>query len=176
MAGQMIQSYVPSSITIVINHPATNTTHVVGGMAADSVVSIEYPDETWTEKVLNNGELVRTHRKDDTIRLTVHLDQTSMSNDVLFGLHKYDQNDLTGLDGVFTCTFAVKSSRSYAYSSQCFVKRPQTQEYGNDTNVRDWVIVMSNADQLIGGAGKVDQDTANVLEALGIVIDDTWKL
>ena len=176
MAGSMLASYVPSALTIVINHPATNTTHVVGGLASDSVVSIEYPDATWTEKVLNYGETVRTHKLDKTLRVTLHVDQTSVTNDFLSGLMRYDESDLTGLGGIFTCTLADKSSRTYAYSSMCFVKRPQTQEYGSDTNVRDWVIVMAWADQYLGGSMPVDQDTVNALEAFGIQIDDNWKL
>lgn len=175
MATQLA-SYRPSSIVLAISHPKSNTSHVVSGMAKDSVVSIEYPEAAWSEKTLNNGETVRTHSKDNTLRLTIHLDQTSPSNDYLSALSKYDENDLTGLDGVFTCTFADKSSRTYAYSAQCFVKRPQSYEFGSDTSVRDWVIVMPSADQHLGGAGKLDPDLVSALESLGVVIDDTWKI
>lgn len=176
MAGNMLAAYVPSAITMVINHPASNTTHVIGGFSADSVVSIEYPDETWTETVGTDGRTTRTHRLDKTLRVTVHLDQTSVSNDVLSALMKYDENDLTGVGGIFTCTLADKSGRSYAYSSQCYVKRPQSQEFGSAVSTRDWVVVMAWADQNIGGGGKIDQDTVAVLEAFGITIDDTWKI
>lgn len=174
MAGAMLASYVPSAITLVLNHPATNTTHVVGGYSPDSVVSIEYPDETWTETVGTDGRTTRTHRLDRTLRITVHLDQTSVSNDVFSAMMQYDERDLTGMDGIFTATIADKSGRSYAYSSQCYVKRPQTQEFGSATSTRDWVIVMAWADQHIGGSGRIDADTQAVLEAFGITIDETW--
>lgn len=170
-----LASYRPSGIVIAISHPQSNTSHIVGGMAKDSVVSIEYPEASWTEKVLNNGETVRTHSKDNTLRMTVHLDQTSASNDYLSAISKYDEKDPTGLEGVFTCTFADSSSRTYAYSAQCFVKRPMSYEYGSDTSVRDWVIVMSSADQYLGGSGKIDPELLASLETFGIVIDDKWK-
>lgn len=176
MASNQLASYRPSSIVVAISHPATNTSHVLGGMAKDSVVSIEYPEASWMEKTLNNGETVRTHSKDDTIRMTLHLDQTSPSNDFLSALAKYDEKDLSGLDGIFTLTFADKSSRTYVYSANCFVKRPQSYEYGSDTSVRDWVIVMASADQHLGGSGKIDPDLVTTLETLGVVIDDTWKM
>ena len=76
MATSQLASYRPSSIVIAISHPSTGTSHIVGGMSKDSVVSIEYPDATWTEKTLNYGETVRTHSLDNTIRMTIHLDQT----------------------------------------------------------------------------------------------------
>ena len=171
-----LASYRPSSIVIAISHSSTKTTHIVGGMAKDSVVTIDYPEATWTEKTLNNGETVRTHSKDNTLRLTVHLDQTSASNDYLSALSDYDDRDLTGMQGIFTCTFADKSSRTFAYSAQCFVKRPQTYEFGSDTTVRDWVIVMPSADQHLGGSGKVDPELVSALAALGVTIDDSWKV
>ena len=144
-------------------------------MSKNSVVTLDYPEATWTEKTLNNGETVRTHSLDKTLRMTVHLDQTSASNDFLSAIASYDERDPTGLDGIFTCTFADKSSRTYAYSAQCFVKRPQNYEYGNDTSNRDWVIVLAGAEQYLGGAGKVDVELLNALTALGVTIDDTWK-
>ena len=173
MASQLA-SYRPSSIVIAISHPATNTSHIIGGMAKDSMVSIEYPEAVWTEKVLNNGETVRTHSKDNTLRLTLHLDQTSASNDFLSALSKYDDKDLTGRDGIFTCTFADKSSRTFAYSAECFVKRPMTYEFGSDTSVRDWIIVLSNADQYLGGSGKIEPELLEALLALGVTVEDTW--
>ena len=173
MASQLA-SYRPSSIVIAISHPATNTSHIVGGMAKDSMVSIEYPEAVWTEKVLNNGETVRTHSKDNTLRLTLHLDQTSASNDFLSALSKYDDKDLTGRDGIFTCTFADKSSRTFAYSAECFVKRPMTYEFGSDTSVRDWIIVLSNADQYLGGSGRVEPELLEALSALGVTTEATW--
>lgn len=174
MANQLA-SYRPSSIVIAITHPRTNASHIVGGLAKDSLVDIEQPEAIWTEKVLNNGETVRTHSKDNTLRLTLHLDQTSASNDFLTALSKYDDKDLTGRDGIFTCTFADKSSRTYVYSAECFVKRPMSYTFGSDTSVRDWVIVLSNADQYLGGSGIVDEELLKSINDLGFDIDDEWK-
>lgn len=174
MASQLA-SYKPSSIVIAISHPDSNTSHIIGGLAKDSLVSIEYPEAVWTEKTLNNGETVRTHSKDNTLRMTVHLDQTSASNDYLSALSKWDDRDASGLDGIFTCTFADKSSRTFAYSAECFVKRPMSYEFGSDTSVRDWVIVLTNADQQLGGSGKIDPELLASLEAMGVDVEDIWK-
>lgn len=174
MASQLA-SYKPSSIVIAITHPESNTSHIVGGLAKDSLVSIEYPEAVWSEKTLNNGETVRTHSKDNTLRMTVHLDQTSASNDYLSAISLFDDKDPSGLEGIFTCTFADKSSRTFAYSAECFVKRPMSYEFGSDTSVRDWIIVLTNADQYLGGSGKIDPDLQASLEMLDVDIDDKWK-
>ena len=169
-----LSSYRPSSLVIAISHPSSNTSHIVNGLSKDSVVSIEFPEATWTEKTLNGGETVRTPSKDNTLRMTIHLDQTSASNDYLSGLAKHDEKDLTGLDGQFTCTFADKSSRTYAYSAECFIKRPMSYEYGSDTSVRDWIIVMPDAEQHLGGSGRIDPELLTALKQLGVDVDDVW--
>lgn len=173
MAGAL-RSYVPSALTIVINHPATNTTHVLGGYSSDSAVSIEFPDETWTETVGIDGDTTRTHRLDETYRATISLDQTSKSNDVLSAIARYDKQDVTGLGGIFTCTITDKSGRSYVYSSQCFLKKPTTQGFTNATTTREWMIVLAWSESWIGGSGYIDPETQDVLEAFGIVVDEKW--
>src|SRR5699024_11185023 len=105
----------------------------------------------------------------------VHLDQTSASNDYLSAIALFDDKDPSGLEGIFTCTFADKSSRTFAYSAECFVKRPMSYEFGSDTSVRDWIIVLTNADQYLGGSGRLDPDLQASLEMLGVEIDDKWK-
>lgn len=168
-----INSIVPSAVTIVLSHSGTNTNHVVGGYTSDSTVSIEFPDDTWTEEVSTDGVTTRVHRLDRTVRATISLSQGSRSNDVLSALLRNDERDLSGR-GMFTCTITDKSGRSYYNSSATFVKRPNTQAFGQSVNSRDWVLVLSWADQWVGGNGYIDPDTQRTLENLGITVDETW--
>ena len=170
-----IKTYVPSSIVIAINHARTGVSHVVTSLMKDSIVSIEFPDSTWTESADNYGSLERVHSKDNNIRMTLHVPQTSPDNDVFEALATYDEKDPTGLDGIFTCSFADKSSRAWAYSAECFLKRPQNYEYNNGVSPRDWMIVFSNADKYMGGSGKLNQDIVDNLAKLGVDIEDRWK-
>lgn len=169
----MVNSIVPSAVTIVLSHAGTNTNHVVGGYTTDSTVSIEYPDDTWTEEVSVDGVTSRVHKLDRTARATVSLSQGSRSNDILSALLRNDERDLSG-KGMFTCTITDKSGRSYYNSSATFVKRPNTQAYGQSVNSREWVLVLTWADQWLGGNDMIDPDTQRTLENLGITVDDTW--
>ena len=45
MATSQLASYRPSSIVIAITHPKTNTSHIIGGMSKNSVVTLEYPEQ-----------------------------------------------------------------------------------------------------------------------------------
>lgn len=170
---RLVGTYVPSQLTIVISHTATNTSFVLGGYGADTLVSIERPDATWESTIGADGYHQRTHRLDKTIRATVSLLQVSEYNDFLSAVAHYDENDLRG-GGLFTCTITDKSGRSAAYSDQAYVIEPSSYDFGQTASTRDWTIVLPYADQFIGGNVRLQQETVDKLEALGINIDSTW--
>jgi hypothetical protein len=112
------------------------------------MVSIEYPRFLDRE----DPELpvcrvcARTHSLDNTLRMTPHVDQTSPTckwlrctccsmkrpNRSRRYLHLY---------------FADKPSRTYAYSSESFIKRPMSASSEVITSVRDWIVVLTNAER-----------------------------
>lgn len=174
MASQLA-SYVPSAVVIAISHQPTNTSHIISGFVKDTMVQFEQPSAAWSAKSNSDGSIVRTHSKEGMVNMTVHLDQTSGSNDYLSALADYDEKDLSGLAGIFTCTFADSSSRTYIYSAECFISRPTSYSFGSDTTARDFVITFTKPAQYLGGSGKMDSDLVNNLSAFGVVIDDKWK-
>lgn len=175
MTTGLLGTYMPSEVKIVISAPSLGINHVLANFSEDTFVNLELPQDTWSEKESIDGYTTRSHHLTKTMRATITLDQASKSNDVLSGLHAFDAKSLRG-EGIFTCTIADKSGRSYAYSSQCYVKKPQNQEFGAQAGTRAWVIVMAGTDSYIGGNTMLDEDTIATLEKLGIQIDDSWKL
>lgn len=175
MSTGLLGTYIPSEVKIVISLPALGVNHVIANFSEDTFVNIELPQDTWSEKESVDGYTTRSHHMTKTVRATITLDQASKSNDVLSAIHAYDAKSLRS-EGVFTCTIADKSGRSYAYSSQCYVKKPQNQEFGAQAGTRAWVIVMAGTDQYVGGNTLLDADTVQTLEKFGIVIDESWKL
>jgi hypothetical protein len=171
----IVGTYVPSALTVVISHRATNQTVVLGGFAPDTIVSIERPDPTWESNIGTHGTHERIHRMDKTIRATISLQQTSESNDFLSAILAYDEKDLRG-GGLFTCTIADKSGRSAAYSDQAYVIQPSTYEFGQAASTRDWMIIMPYAEQHIGGNGRMSQESIDKLAQFGITIDQDWLI
>lgn len=170
---RLVGSYVPSQLTIVISHTATNQSFVLAGYGADSMVSIERPTQTWEPTVGADGYHQRTHSLDKTIRATVSLLQISEYNDFLSAVALYDEQDLRG-GGLFTCTITDKSGRSYAYSDQAYAVQPSTYDYSASASTRDWMLILPYAEQHIGGNVLLPQEQVDKLAALGIVIDETW--
>lgn len=171
----MINNYSSSSVNIVITHRATNTALVVGGYKADDFLTIETPEDIITEEELRDGEVTRSIKVSKMRRVTIRLDQGSSSNDVLSALYKYDQQNLRNGGGIFTATLTDSSGRTYLYSSECYLKIPQSQGFGQASGNREWMMVMVNCDFNIGGNSQLNPETQNILEALGVTIDDQWK-
>lgn len=175
MSGNL-QTYRGGDLTIVISHPKLGAAHVVSGFDTDSIISVERPNVAWENKETADGITVRSGRKTRMVNVTIHLSQGSRSNDVLDGFYKHDAKSARGRDGIFTCTIADKTGRSALSSAECYVTPPQNYDFNVEAGVRDWVITLAGVDERIGGNDMVDVDTQNVLEALGIRIDDEWKL
>lgn len=171
----IVGSYVPSQLTIAISHPQTNSNFILGGYGSDSIISVERENPTWESTEGADGYHQRTHRLSKTIRITVTLLQVSEYNDFLSGLVAYDENDLRG-GGLFTCTVADKSGRSYAMSNQAYVIEPSSYESSQSATTRDWVIVLPYADHYIGGNGMLTPDQQEQLARLGVNIDDDWVM
>lgn len=171
----MINNYSSSSVNIVITHRATGVAHVITGYKADDFISIETPEDIIQEEELRDGEVTRSVKTSKMRRVTLHIDQGSSSNDVLSALYKYDQQNYSSGDGIFTATLTDSSGRTYLYSSESYLKLPQTQGFGQQSGTREWMLVMVNCDFNIGGNSKFNTETQNILESLGVSIDDRWK-
>ena len=171
----MINNYNASGVNVVITHRATGTAHAVSGFEADDFISIETPDDIITEKESRDGEVTRSVKTSKMRRVTLRIDQGSSSNDILSALYKYDQQNYSSGDGIFTATITDSSGRTYLYSSESYLKLPQTQGFAQQSGNREWMLVMVNCDFNIGGNSKFNTETQNILEALGVSIDDRWK-
>lgn len=171
----MINNYSASSVNVVITHRATGTAHVLSGFKADDFISVETPEDIINEEELRDGEVTRSVKTSRMRRVTFKIDQGSSSNDILSALYKYDQQNLSSGGGIFTATVVDSSGRTYLYSSECYLKMPQTQGFGQRSGSRDWIMVMVGCDFNIGGNSMLNQETQTILEALGVSIDDRWK-
>ena len=172
-----VRSYDPTDITIIISSNGLfSTPHIVGGLKKDNPVTVEIPNETSTEEDLHDGTVVRSRNVSKMYTTTLRLDQTSQSNDVFFALHEYDANNFSSQKGLFTCSFLDKSGRTYITSVECFLKAPQSNDYNQQSSVREWKIVFVGGEKKFGGTGLLDPNVVKLLEELGVNVDEKWKL
>ena len=173
--GRQAGSLVPSQVLAVISHTATGVTHVVEGYADDTAIDIERGEAAWTHSVGTDGFVSYVHNIDETAMVTLHLAQTSSSNDVLSRIYEYDKQNLRG-QGLFAISIIDKSGRTALFSTQARVTMLPNQSFGGTLATNDWQIIMPYSDWHVGGNTRAGADVQQVLEQLGYVLDEDWSI
>lgn len=116
--------------------------HVVTGYAEDTFVNIEENGDGMSQTVGANGEVARSVSQNRTCNITLTLQQTSPSNDVLSAL--VDADRLTG-DGLFSVAIADLRGSTVLTDSNSFIPKKAASGFGNAVGTREWTITTSNA-------------------------------
>ena len=136
-------TYDPKSISIVIG------ANIVTGYAEDTFVSIEATGDGTQSQSGADGEVARSLSHNRLNRLTLTLQQTSMSNDFLSDLLNLDR--ASGGGGVVPLQVRdLRGATIFAASQAWVVKRP-TMEFGGELSDREWEIDCVETDSYIGG-------------------------
>lgn len=173
--GKMIGSYVPSQLTVVVSIPDTGGTHVITDFSEDSAIDIERGNPAWTWSPSLSGGGSYVHNADETATVTLHLQQTSESNDVLSRIVRYDQNKFRG-EGIISVAIADNSGRTALFSTMARVSMMPNQSFGSDVATLDWQLIMPYSDWHVGGNAKIGSDVQATLSALGYEVDESWLI
>lgn len=169
MASILLSTYSPPDVTVVISMGAAS--HVVSGFAEDTFVSIERNSETYEMYTGADDTNTRIYKPNTSCAVTISLQQTSNSNDVLSALYEIDRASRNS-DNLFSITVKDNSGRSLFSASQAFISVTPNSEYGTSMNTRDWVVQCPRPDYYIGGNASLDsadQATIAALAATGLV-------
>lgn len=175
MADSSLATYDPTQVVIVLDWEDENgvNAHVVTGVSEDTVVSVERAD-AWSESVGAYGNTTRIYNAVwDKANITVPLQQTSESNDVLNYLFQRDIVAKSS-DNLFSVTVKDNSGRSLHYGYEAYVAVKPSAVYGTGMNNREWVIRVNKLEDRIGGNSKVDSSLVTEVTSLGGTIDAQW--
>jgi len=173
MAVQRLATFSPADVTIVITHPATGESMVLGGFSEDSIVNIERNADTYVMYTGADNTSTRVYNASKSATLTVSLQQTSPSNDFLTALYNYDDARRSS-EGLFTIHVKDNSGRSDYFSDDAYVGVVPGSNFSNSMQTRDWVIHAHNLQPLIGGNAKLSPGDADTLRSLGVTLDQRW--
>lgn len=131
-----IKTYNPKEVVVACG------THIVGGYADDSFISIEPNGDGITKKVGCDGEIARSISPDNTYKVKITLLQNSDSNSFFSNIADYDRATGNGLFPVL-----IKDLRGgllFATEAAWVIKKsPATR--GKETNNREWEIDTASA-------------------------------
>ena len=132
----MIKTYNPKKVTVSLG------THIAGGFADDSFVSIEQNGDGITKKVGCDGEIVRSLNPDDTFVIKLVLLQTSPTNTFL--QKKYAADRESG-SGMFPILIKDLSGTMVFQAAQAWASKPAARQFGKEAGNREWELQTGSA-------------------------------
>lgn len=124
----------------------------ISGYAADTFISVEREEPSFTKVVGADGTTSRAKSNNRSGTMTITLNQTSASNDYLSAL--LAQDELTN-EGVFPVIVKDISGESRFFSATGWVQGMPTVEYGKEISDREWLIDLANIEFNIAGNRKI---------------------
>jgi len=173
MAVQRLATFAPNDVTVVLTQRDTGIAHIVSGFSEDSIVNIERIAETFTMYTGADNTSTRIYNANKSATVTLSLQQTSASNDILSALY---QNDAASRNstGLFSLQISDASGRSRYFSDDAYIGVVPNSSFANSMQTRDWVIQAHNLDTYIGGNAILSPEDQDTLSALGFTVDQRW--
>ena len=94
MSTQRLATFAPNDVTVVITQRSSGIAHIVSGYSEDSIVNIERSAETFTMYTGADNTSTRIYNANKSATVTLSLQQTSASNDILSLLYANDSNKI----------------------------------------------------------------------------------
>lgn len=138
-----VHTYDPSRVIVTV------AAATLSGFGEDTFVSIEEIGDGVTSTVGADGEVARAMSADRRCRVTITLQQTSAGNDILSALLAADR--LGGGAGLFPIAVTDLRGRTVFSSSESWVVKNPTAEFGAEVGTREWTIETGSATYFVGG-------------------------
>lgn len=168
---QRLATFAPNQLSVVITQDSTGIAHVVSGYSEDSIVNIEWTTPRYSLYTGADNTGTRVYNASNSATLTLSLQQTSASNDVLSLLFA---NDSTDSSGVFSIQVKDSSGRSVYFSDDAYVSTRPNAGFSNSMMTRDWVIDAFNLQSYTGGNAVLTPADQATIETLGGVLAAKW--
>lgn len=120
----------------------------IGGWADGEFMSFERNSDAFTQTVGADGDTTRVKSNDKSGNLTLTLDQTSLSNDVLSAIATADELSNSGIVPVL---IKELNGTSTLFAGNGWVQKLPVMAYGKETTTRVWVIAMAETNVFVGG-------------------------
>lgn len=136
------RTYDPKSVSVIIGG------FPISGFADGTFINAMRSNDAFTKTTGADGDTTRVKSNDKSGELTITLDQTSLSNDVLTSIALRDE---LANAGVVTIRIKDILGASTFVSATGWIRKIPEVEYGKETSTREWVFDMSDFEMFVGG-------------------------
>lgn len=174
MANEVLATYSPEDVTVVISIPETGTSHTVNGYIDGAFVSISrlvLGSEPYAGSDNSHARVVRGNK---SASVTLSLAQYSESNDILSQLV---ENDSRTRDDTWLFSLMIKdqSGRSLYFSRQCYIGGQPDSIFSNTVEGREWMIHCVKLEQHLGGNSRFSPSGGQEYADLGGEVAERWN-
>lgn len=138
----MLRTYDPKNVSVIVG------LFPIGGFADGKAIRVVRSTDTFEMIHGIGGVISRAKTLDKSGEITLTLEQTSMSNDILSGLMIAD--DLAN-SGVVPVLIVDTSTKSVFVSAFAWIKKPAEVDYSKTLSQREWTLDAVDIDVFIGG-------------------------
>lgn len=138
-----VKTYSPKAVSVIVAGMQ------ITGFAEDSFVSVERDSDAFTKTVGADGEVSRSASADLSGTITITLQSTSDSNEILSALSLADQ---VSLSGEFTVLIKDNSpgGTSLHTSPSAWIQKVATKEYGAEVGDVEWLLQCAQLVEFVG--------------------------
>ncbi|QDP60442.1 MAG: putative structural protein [Prokaryotic dsDNA virus sp.] len=172
MASKYTSTFSPQDVTVVISQG--DFSHIVSGFSEDSIVTVERNSDTFTLYTGADDTNTRIYQSNTSSMITLPLQQTSNSNDILSQIYANDRASRDS-SGMFSITIKDNSGRSLFFAEEAFIGRVPDASFGNTMQLREWQIQAVRLDVIFGGNANFTPEDAASFEQLGGTVEDKWR-
>lgn len=137
-----VRTYDPAQVIVSIGGAQ------MSGFADGSFVTVERDEDMFTKITGADGKTSRSKSNNKAGSLTLTLQQTSPSNDILQGFALLDELSNAGVVPVIV---KDASGRATFFSACAWVRKTPNAEYAKEVNNREWVMDLADLDVFHGG-------------------------
>lgn len=117
------------------------------GFMDGSALELEFDEQAYNKTVGADGEVSRSKTNNNTGNLTLRLQQTSPSNEILSG---FRLADVAGNAGVVPLLIKDANGTTVAFAQHAWVQQWPSQVWGQDIEGREWILDLGQLDPFVG--------------------------
>ena len=137
-----VETYSPKKVSVIFGAV------IVTGFAEGTFINIERNKDAFTLATGADGEVSRIHSPDKSGKVTITLQQTSDSNDLLSVLAIADENTLQG-----QVPLLVKdgNGRTLVAAANAWIDKLAPSGFGDEMSTREWIVSCAELEIFVGG-------------------------
>jgi len=139
-----MRNYDPKEVSVIAGG------HSVAGFAEGEFVRVEPNADEFSDVAGSQGDVSRARTADRRATVTIILQQTSPSNDVLSGFVELDRLSPNG-GGVFSILIRDRQGTTVFQAEEAWIQRRPDLTFSNEVQNREWVIRVAESFYFAGG-------------------------